>query len=105
MLRQLKGQSGLEVACKHSSRFVPTPAASWGRASLLQGWWEGKNSEGTQRSEAAVGSSVKILGEGFMSRAWSEFAGTIWLGSAWSELMSGDVPHKPSLCVVRADEW
>ena len=56
-----------------------------------------KNSEGTQRSEAAVGSSVKILGEGFMSRAWSEFAGTIWLGSAWSELMSGDVHHRPSL--------
>ena len=53
--------------------------------------------EGTQRSEAAVGSSVKIPGEGFMSRAWSDLDGMFWPGSAWSELMSGDVHHRPSL--------
>ena len=54
--------------------------------------------EGTQRSEAAVGSSVEISGEGFMGRAWSEPNGMFWLGSAWSELMSGDVHHRPPLC-------
>ena len=61
--------------------------------------------EGTQRSEAAVGSSVKIPGEGFMSRAWSDLDGMFWPGSAWSELMSGDVHHRPSLCGQDVFVW